>query len=233
MRTIGFIGGYDKTDFVIYIAKLLTLANQKVLFVDQTKNQKARYIVPTMTPTVSYMTTYEDFDIAIGFSTLKEIAQYAGKNDETTLDYDIVLVDTDKPETLESMNLASSYRNYFVTSFDVYSIKRGLEVLGASKEPIQLTKILFEKEIEEDDEDYLNYLSSGYPVKWSRNSIYMPFEEGDQTAIIENQRIEQIRFRNLTNEYRDGIVTVAQQIGDGLIEANAIKRALKQMERGV
>ena len=145
MRTIGFIGGYDKTDFVIYIAKLLTLANQKVLVVDQTKNQKARYIVPTMTPTVSYMTTYEDFDVAIGFSSLKEIAQYAGKTDETTLDYDIILVDTDQAETLETMKLQDDYKNYFVTSFDVYSIKKGLEVIGNSKETISLTRISFVK----------------------------------------------------------------------------------------
>lgn len=233
MRTIGFIGGYDKTDFVIYIAKLLTLANQKVLVVDQTKNQKARYIVPTMTPTVSYMTTYEDFDVAIGFSSLKEIAQYAGKTDETTLDYDIILVDTDQAETLETMKLQDDYKNYFVTSFDVYSIKKGLEVIGNSKETISLTRILFEKEIDEDYEEYLNYLSMGYPVKWDKNIIYMPFEEGDQTAIIENQRVEQIRFRNLTNEYREGVVIVAQECIAGLADTNEIKRALKLMERGV
>lgn len=233
MRTIGFIGGYDKIDFVIYVAKLLTLANQKVLVIDQTKNQKARYIVPTMTPTVSYMTTYEGFDVAIGFSTLKEIAQYAGKTDELTLDYDIALVDTDQPETMQSMNLYNNYKNYFVTSFDVYSVRKGLEVIGNHNETMLLTKVLFQKEIEEDDETYLNYLSMGYPVKWNKDIIYMPFEEGDQTAIIENQKIEQIRFRNLTTEYREGIVTVAQECIEGLADVSAIKRALKQMERGV
>ena len=51
MKKIGFIGAYDKTDLIIYIAKILTVLNQKVLVIDATINQKARYVVPVINPT--------------------------------------------------------------------------------------------------------------------------------------------------------------------------------------
>jgi len=65
MRTIGFIGGYDKTELLLQIAKFLTLANQKVLVIDASSMQKARYVVPTMSFTKSYITEFEDFDVAV------------------------------------------------------------------------------------------------------------------------------------------------------------------------
>lgn len=65
MKKIGFIGAYDKTDLIVYLAKILTVLNQKVLVIDATVNQKARYIVPAINPTTSYVTDFEDIDIAV------------------------------------------------------------------------------------------------------------------------------------------------------------------------
>ena len=39
MEKIGFIGGYDKTDLMLYIAKILTEMGNKVLILDTTKKQ--------------------------------------------------------------------------------------------------------------------------------------------------------------------------------------------------
>ena len=64
MKKVGFIGVYDKTDLILDISKLLTRNGKKVLFIDSTKDQKAKYIVPNILPTVSYVTTFEDIDVA-------------------------------------------------------------------------------------------------------------------------------------------------------------------------
>ena len=48
MKTIGFIGAYDKTDLIIYIARILTAMNKRVLVIDTTFLQKAKYIVPAI-----------------------------------------------------------------------------------------------------------------------------------------------------------------------------------------
>ena len=65
MRKIGFIGAYDKTDLILYVAKIIVEANKKVLLVDTTVNQRARYIVPCMTPSIYYITEYEGIDVAV------------------------------------------------------------------------------------------------------------------------------------------------------------------------
>ena len=65
MKMVGFIGVYDKIDLIIYIAKLITILDKKVLVIDSTINQKARYVVPTINPTMKYITDFEDIDIAV------------------------------------------------------------------------------------------------------------------------------------------------------------------------
>ena len=54
---------------------------KKVLVIDATKMQKARYIVPTMSPTKSYITRFENIDIAVGFETYQEIERYIGQTE--------------------------------------------------------------------------------------------------------------------------------------------------------
>lgn len=65
MKTVGFIGGYDKLDFLLYVAKILTLAQKKVILIDATIMQKSKYVVPTISPTQSYVTEFEGFDVAV------------------------------------------------------------------------------------------------------------------------------------------------------------------------
>ena len=78
MKKIGFIGAYDKTDLLLNLAKILTAMGENVLIVDSTLNQKARYIVPAIDPTVSYITSFEDIDVAVGFDSLERIKDYTG-----------------------------------------------------------------------------------------------------------------------------------------------------------
>lgn len=65
MKTVGFIGGYDKLDLMLYIARILTLADKKVLLIDTTTLQKTKYIIPSISPTQSYVTEFEGFDVAV------------------------------------------------------------------------------------------------------------------------------------------------------------------------
>ena len=65
MDKIGFVGAYDKTDVILYIAKIISLIGKKVLVIDSTVNQKAKYVVPVINPTKSYITNFEGMDIAV------------------------------------------------------------------------------------------------------------------------------------------------------------------------
>lgn len=230
MKKIGFIGAYDKTDMLLNIAKILTTMNEKVLIIDSTINQKARYVVPAINPTVSYITSFEDIDVAVGFNNTEEIQRYTGTTEE--LPYDVLLIDCDTVERIENFQLDVVDKNYFVTSFDMYSLKKGIEILGGLKVPMNLTKILFAKEILKEDDDYLSFLSLGYKVNWDEERIYFPIENGDLTVIAENQRVQKIKFKRLSIQYKDSLGFIVQQILKQKKDSD-IRKAIKTIERGV
>ena len=197
MRKIGFIGAYDKTDLIINVAKILTTTKKKVLIVDATILQKSRYIVPVINPTKMYVTEYEDIDVAIGFSNFDDIKKYLGTPEEQELDYDIVFVDTDNIQGYRQFDLQDAEKRYFVTSFDLYSLKKGLETLTGLENMTSLTKVYFSKDMLKEDDDYLNYLSKEYKIIWEEDKIYFPIENGDLSVIYENQRVAKIKFKKL------------------------------------
>lgn len=230
MKKIGFIGAYDKTDMLLNIAKILTIMGNRVLIVDSTINQKARYIVPAINPTVSYITSFEEIDIAVGFDSVEDIMDYAGIIGE--IPYDILLLDIDTPDRVHKFNLDMADKNYFVTSFDIYSLRRGVEILGGLNVPVGLTKILFAKEILKEEDDYLNFLAVGSKATWNEEKIYFPLENGDLSVIVENQRVQKIKFKRLSVQYKDNLSFITQQILNEDSDSR-VRKAIKIIERGV
>lgn len=232
MRTIGFIGAYDKIDLIIYVARLLVEMNKKIMIIDTTTLQKAKYIVPTISPSKTYVTEFEGIDIAVGFSNYSSIKEYLGMPQYAVFEYDYIFLDIDSPEALENFDVKTATQNYFVTGFDLYSLKRGLEILSGIREPMSLVKILFSKDITEEEDEYLNYLSLGYKIIWEEERIYFPFEQGDQTAIMENQRVAKVKLKRLTQFYKESLMYLTEKMIDPR-ENNELKKAFKQVEKGV
>lgn len=231
MKKIGFIGAYDKTDLMVYIARILTVLKKKVLVVDSTITQKARYVVPAINPTLKYVTDFEDIDIAVGFTNMEDIRRYLGMGEEKELEYDIVLIDVDNIEGFKNYGLQDAQKNYFVTSFDNYSLKKGLEILSNLEGTISLTKVLYERNVLQEDDDYLNFLSLGYKIVWNEYKVYFPIENGDLSVIYENQRVEKIRFKKLSVQYKDSLAYLAEEIlGD--VSENVIRKTIKIIEKG-
>ncbi len=228
MDKIAFIGSYDKADMMIYVAKILTFLNKKVLVVDATSLQKTRYIVPTMKPARQYITTFENVDIAIGFESFQQIKEYAGEED-TKLDYDYALVNVDSYKGYCNFKIKTEDKKFFVTSFDIYSLRRGLQVFKKMEEQVEVQKVLFSKDMLPEEDQYLNYLSKGLNVSWSEDIIFFPFEIGDQSAIFINQRSERIQVKGLSSQYMDGILYMAQEISGA--KPGNIKKAGKMLER--
>lgn len=129
MKKIGFIGAFDKTDFILYVAKLLVEIGQRVLFVDATVTQKAKYIVPNIQTTKAYITEFEGIDVAVGLKSFEEIKMYLKLSEREELPYDIVLVDTSSAGGVLSYRLQEAEKLYFTTSPDLYSIRKGIESL--------------------------------------------------------------------------------------------------------
>ena len=232
MKKISFIGAYDKTDLILYIAKILVAMDKRVLVVDSTINQKAKYVVPVIKPTRAYVTDFENIDVAVGFNNFNEIKEYLGDPIHAELPYDIALLDIDKSDSIINFNVNNEDRNFFVTAFDLYSLKRGLEILSGITEILNLTKVLYSKVMSKEEDDYLNYLSLGYKIVWNEERIYFPLEVGDQTVIAENQRVAKIKFRRLSEQYKESLIYIVQEILEQ-DEYSKMKKIFKQLEKDV
>ena len=203
--------------------------------VDGTITQKAKYVIPTIKPSKSYVTEFEGIDIAVGFERFEQIKQYLAIPTNVELTYDYILVDADNSTIVENFELENATKNYFITSFDLYSIKRGLEALCQIRNPINATKVLFSKEALKEEDEYLNFLSLGTKVIWEEERIYFPFEVGDQTVIYNNQRVSKIKLKGLSTQYKEQLMyIIGQLIGNGSNESyTEIKKIFKKIEKGV
>lgn len=233
MKKIAFIGSYDKTDFLLYVAKIMTALGKKVLLIDSTIAQKAKYIVPVIHPTTTYMTEFEDIDVAVGFSDIDEIRSYLGLHSEDEFSYDFALLDIDTYQGYCDFGGKQAIKNYFVTSFDVYSLKRGIEALSGMEGKINLTKVLFSKDMLQEEDEYLEFLAMGCDIEWEKEKIYFPFDRGDQSVIIQNQRTARINFKNLSSQYKDALMFLVEGIleQEG-IGGGEIRKTVRKIEKG-
>lgn len=226
MVTVGFIGGYDKTELLLQIAKFLTLANKKVVLIDGTKMQKARYVVPTIAVTKAYITEFEGFDVAVGFENFEMLENY-----ENGLNYDIALLDIDSPEVARNFNIENNYKNCFVTGFDLFSLKRGIELLNSLESPIKIVKVLFSKEFSKAESKYLDYLSLGAKVEWEKEAFNFPVDVGNYSVMLENETISRIRIKKLTATYKTSLVYFISNVFKEFVSGADAKKILKIMER--
>ena len=226
MKKVGFIGAGDKTNLIVYVAKLLEIVGKRVIVVDTTKLQKMKYLVPSISPTKAYVTDFADVDFAVGFSSINDLVDYL-EIEEEKMPYDYMLLDIDHDKMIENFGIENTKINYFVTSFDMYSLQRGVEILKNFVEPMNLSKILCDYHIDKEDEDYLNYLSMDTKIGWNELSIYMPVTGYDKQIIEENQRLYRIRMKKLSQQYLEGIIYIVQDIIQDL-NINKIKKMIKE-----
>lgn len=140
----------------------------------------------------------------------------------------MILLDVDNSESFEQLEMYTSDKNYFVTAFDNYSLKKGLEIVGKSEEKHLMTKILFSRNMSKEEDEYLNFLSFYYAIKWSKEKIYFPYEEGDNSVIVENQRNARISYKELSQQYKDGILEIVSQIAPE-VRFGDVKKMIKNI----
>ena len=248
MKKIGFIGAIDNSDLIINIAKVMDILGYKVLIIDSTTLQKMKYIVPSIDPTKSYITNFENIDFGIGFSSWEEVEKYLGikydtkeeefvkgkeeinkkiKKEEKGNHYDYVLIDVDSKNGLENFEIQDADKNYFLTKFDKYSLTKGIRIFEELKEPIELTKVLFSyTSCSKEEETYLEFISSYYQINWNDYEIYFKILGEDNQVFEENQRLEKIRLTRLSTNYKDSLSYLIQDICKAE-SMGKIKKAMK------
>jgi hypothetical protein len=158
---------------------------------------------------------------------MQEIKDYMGTNKE--LDYDYALLDLDDPQNYINFDLTPADTHFFITSFDVYSVQKGVEVLRAIKDSTPIMKVIFTKDPEAEEKEYLDFITLNCKVKWAEDIVYFPFETNDFYAIFQNQRFSRVRFAGLSNDYVDALVYFIENMTGN--RTGEIKKAMKIIER--
>lgn len=228
MRKVGFVGVYDKIDLILSIAKVLVKAGKRVLVIDSTTLQKAKYIVPNILPTINYITSYDDIDVAVGFENVAKIKQYVGLEEDEELEYDFILIDIDNLDGATNFEIGYLDKNYFVTSFDGYSLKKGIELLRMLNMPLRMERIFYSKEMLKEEEEYFNYLTLDLKIEWDENKLYFLLDNGDLSAQMENHLVQNIKFKNLSNEYKENVVFLVNELSPDIGE-RTIRKIIKEM----
>ena len=177
-----------------------------------------------------YMTEFEGIDVAVGFKDFQTIEQYLGDRKIQNL-YDYVFIDLDSPVMFQNFNLKEADKNYFVTSFDVYDLKKGLETLSFIQEPIKMTKVLFSRNMLQEEEQYLDYLARNYKIIWDDFKIYFPITVDDWNTIAENQRVEKIKLKKLSAAYKENLMYLCEGITREF-KSPDIRKTIKNIEKG-
>ena len=139
-----------------------------------------------------------------------------------------MIVDTDSFTGVAKFGLQGADKVYFTTSFDMYSLKKGVEVLSQFGVPTRVTRIFYSKDLLREEEEYFDYLTLGTKAIWNEEKVYFLLENGDLPAIMENQRISKIKFKNLSSEYKENIAFLVNDI-DSEIGGKKIKSIIKEL----
>ena len=91
-----------------------------------------------------------------------------------------------------------------------------------------MTRIFYSKDMLREEEEYFDYLVLGTKAIWNEEKVYFLLENGDLPAIMENQRISKIKFKNLSNEYKANIAFLINDI-DPEIGNKQIRNIIKSL----
>ena len=105
-----------------------------------------------------------------------------------------------------------------------------METIKQIEKPIKITKIVFSREINQEDDYYLDYLSLGYKIIWEDNQINFPYETSDIETMIENQKVFKIRIKGLSMQYKDSLEYLIMDMLPN-INSNNLRRIMKNMEK--
>ena len=95
----------------------------------------------------------------------------------------------------------------------MYSLNKGMTIFEELKDTLKLTKVIFSYEsATKEEEEYLNSVSVEYKIEWGESTIYFQIFNEDIKIMQENQRLQKLRFRRLSQNYKDSLAYLIQDI---------------------
>jgi hypothetical protein len=240
MKSIGFVGQMDNSGIVLCIARLVAQFGKKVIVIDATSQQRTRYTVPGITSRTveQYVNKHDSVDVAVGFNNILELKKWHVTKGEDFNDYDYVFINTDRVEMCEEFDISNANSLFFTTTYDLYDLDKGVELLKyvcASKRnddtnaKIRVNTIIASTAINTVDSRRIDDLTRDMQIEQIGEKIELSYDEGDLSALIQNQYSNKIEFKNLSRQTKEGIAEAACRIMEE--PKDRVLKAVKGVER--
>lgn len=221
MKSWIFTGKSDKRDLLLYLCKLLTASNQRVLLVDVTDIRKYRYTIGSAAANLSLM-QFSGFDISDGLPDLTQTA------------YDYVLYDVES--LYIGLNLwESADQMVWVTSFDRFEVESSAEwfrlllIRWPQLANIEVLPVYVRTVDSFLTSDYIMSFMEGVSINWNDNRIRIPWDENNVAVQFENEHAQLLNMQGISRSYKRALRQLMEQLtGWGKTES---KNALRIVER--
>lgn len=201
MKIIELLGSKNKTDFAIYLAHTIASFEKRVLIVDATQGEFYRYGFTHLDEN-EYLYNLQNVEILIGAKDWRGVENLLNKENETSSNYDCILVDVDNVSTMIA-EWPKFHEVLYVSDNDLLNIKKDVSLLHRwldENENSHLRRIHF-------DSSYK--LADGFIQVLMNNRIeFSPFSETIEYDDIENrlhlfmQYTQVIPYKKLNRTYK-------------------------------
>ena len=227
-KVIGLVGYVNKTEYIINLAKVLSITGKSVLVIDGTVEERLRYSIPAFNNSEKeYLAHFDTIDFALGFRSIESIKEYICAKTSNADSYDIILIDIDN---------VSAYEDFRQENLNI-SMGKNEELLkaiasheAADRKPV-LSRVIFRQYVTRTSDKYFEDKILGYDVDWNEISYELPYMDQDKIADIEFEQSGYIDMNRHTKQYLAMITDMASDIlGD--VQAPDIRKMIKMYTRG-
>lgn len=230
MKRVLMVGACDKHPLTLYMSKIIGAAGLKTLLVDATSAGKYSYLVP-LTTDEARLTEYDGFDVALGFHSYEELQAYLRLTEETPESYDILLIDTDRPETVNAWGACE--RQVLFTNSERYTLGRNEALLESlcsqaaqEHESYSLETVVYPYADSGMEWDELKRRTGHLPLVWNEEAYEFWQDDVDYSAVVASQYENRIRYGKLTGYAKRQLLRLCGNVAD--IDARAAKHALRR-----
>lgn len=237
-KVIGLVGYVNKTEYIINLAKVLSIAGKSVLVIDGTKEERLRYSIPAFNNSdKEYLVHFDTVDYALGFRSIEGIKEYICKKTSNADSYDIILIDIDNVESYEDFVKENFSKTFFFIEYLNISLAKNEELLrvissyeAVDRKPV-LSRVIFRQYVTRASEKYFENRILEYPVEWNEVAYELPYMDQDKIADIEFEQSGYIDMNRHTKQYLTLVTDMASDIiGD--VQPGEIRKMIKMYTRG-
>ncbi|MNW24143.1 hypothetical protein D3C74_08540 [compost metagenome] len=246
MKKILFIGACDKSELLMYCAKIMFKAEWHVLIVDATMQQRYSYMIPEF-GSKQLITECNGFDVATNFrpscatgKTCYEVLNTELRQEQKSLSaYDFVLIDTDtqsflEPDSIRQWGMIDQH--VLVSNTDRYTISCNIAMLEMYLGQMQTDLIPF-TEIHYPfvetivDPEYLRSTLSHLPIMFEEGREFLFYLDERELALKSKMQFEsEFRLKSLARATKRNLLHLLRIWTEA--SPKQLQGALKLAERG-